>query len=732
MWALESLAMPLISYLYIPELRLTPLRSPKLRHTRTPRPHPIPLPPPRCQNLAKARGDSTCFVLNLVEIALAAHRGCRRRHRRRGRRRRGLGLRRRLRLGGGGLLGSGLLGGLLLLGGLRRGRGGRLGGEVRGHGRHGEVDLGVLGSDGLEGVADDDEAVGALRDGLLGHALVVEHLVERGAQRRLHIEDAHAPERLHDALGGRGLGLVELLLLGLLLLRLRGLGLLGIALGVGRGLHVLRLLLRRCLLLLRGLLHGDLLAEGRDAGAEGANLVAHDVALLPHGLVVPAEAQAGLAADLLLAREIVAEADDVEQAQAELVGDEVEAHEAHVRLVVLVGHVAVHVHPEHLHGLVGAAQLPLELLELLLLRPHGLLLHHRGDLELAHERLEGLRAEDHGEEGLAVHEVHVLVEAVLAGGVVLLPQLVVAEHLVGVAHLLELLVRVGVVRVLVRVQLERELVVRLLDGALGRVGLHAEHVVVLAGMHLLVLAALALALREAHLRARRGALLREDLVDVHGLDGLGLLLQVVAHVGARAVVPLLARAARRHRRRRVHGALGHLLHGHGRAHERHAHGGDEPDAEALGEAHGALLARAHHGRRHEHGRAGRHALHDVPGAAEEPVTEVPRPGLLALEEAITLVRLLDCRIGRHVHVRGGGGAVLRGGPRLRRVLHHRRRRRRGRRGALSLVTHGGPLKLQVCLELRSRWHRKERGDKNGKDGGGDNGAERRNLVRLAR
>ena len=104
------------------------------------------------------------------------------------------------------------------------------------------------------------------------------------------------------------------------------------------------------------------------------------------------------------------------------------------------------------------------------------------------------------EERAAVHEADVL-HAVLAARVVPRAQARVREHLVRLADLLEARRGLGVVGVLVGVQLERELVVRLLDLPLGRVGRHAEQLVVLAVRHGLVAAAAAAAAALAALAA---------------------------------------------------------------------------------------------------------------------------------------------------------------------------------------------------------------------------------------
>ena len=70
----------------------------------------------------------------------------------------------------------------------------------------------------------------------------------------------------------------------------------------------------------------------------------------------------------------------------------------------------------------------------------------------------------------------------LVVGGALLP---VGEHLVGLLGLLEALLRLGVVRVAVRVELHGQLAVGLLDLILGRIPVHPEHVVVVTLCHLL-------------------------------------------------------------------------------------------------------------------------------------------------------------------------------------------------------------------------------------------------------
>ena len=86
-----------------------------------------------------------------------------------------------------------------------------------------------------------------------------------------------------------------------------------------------------------------------------------------------------------------------------------------------------------------------------------------------------------GAEGVHVGRVAAAAQALLAVGVVELAPLGIGEHLVGAGGLLELLLRLRVVGVDVRVQLARELAERLLDLRVVGAPVDAERVVVVAG-----------------------------------------------------------------------------------------------------------------------------------------------------------------------------------------------------------------------------------------------------------
>eukprot|EP00968_Pinguiococcus_pyrenoidosus_P009395 scaffold733_cov267-Pinguiococcus_pyrenoidosus.AAC.18 len=271
------------------------------------------------------------------------------------------------------------------------------------------------------------------------------------------------------------------------------------------------------------------------------------MALLPDGVVVASQSQAGLATKLLVPGHLVAEADDVD------------AHLADARSEGLLRHGSIRERQGEADSLVRAAQDPLQLTELGFLGAHHLRRHHRRELELADEGLEGLRAEDHGEEGLAVHHVR-LVQVFLPFRVVLCAAPGVGEHLVGFADLLEFLIRVWVIQVLVRVKLQGELAVRLLDLGLGGIRLHPQRVVVLPLLDILLLV-LRLVI-EAQLRTIDGPLRRERLVHIDGFDLPGLFRQAVRDVGAGPLIPLLVSRLRADRSWRVDGSLDHLLHRH--------------------------------------------------------------------------------------------------------------------------------------------------------------------------
>mmetsp|Transcript_26541 Transcript_26541/g.85869 ORF Transcript_26541/g.85869 Transcript_26541/m.85869 type:complete len:300 (-) Transcript_26541:402-1301(-) len=201
-----------------------------------------------------------------------------------------------------------------------------------------------------------------------------------------------------------------------------------------------------------------------------------------------------------------------------------------------------------------AADLPLELAEGLLLGGHLVVGGVESEFELPHELLELFRAEDHVEKGRRIHEV--FVEVLLASLVVLRPRRGVRQHLVRRADLLKTLRGLGVVRVLIRMTLQRELVVGLLDLAVRRRRFHSQEVVVLRVLHFLLQGFGLRVLRRSSAAAAAQELLvffpgfgehrRRVLVeDVLGFDG-----QVVQDPLAVPFVPFLAARARLDGRRR--------------------------------------------------------------------------------------------------------------------------------------------------------------------------------------
>ena len=130
-------------------------------------------------------------------------------------------------------------------------------------------------------------------------------------------------------------------------------------------------------------------------------------------------------------------------------------------------------HLYHVDELEGEVDLPL-----LLADGHAAHIErtlHRGrarEGQPADVRLESLRAEEHREEDAGVHEIDVQRRRAVL--VVPRARLRVGEDLVGLGALLKLLGRRRVVGVLVGVQLERALVVRLLDRLCRHVRLDTE------------------------------------------------------------------------------------------------------------------------------------------------------------------------------------------------------------------------------------------------------------------
>ena len=215
------------------------------------------------------------------------------------------------------------------------------------------------------------------------------------------------------------------------------------------------------------------------------------------------------------------------------------------------------------------------------------LLHHRRELELADEVVKLFGSEEHRVERARVDKL-VVVQPVQPAQVVPRARVLIRQHLVGLAQLLELFVGLRVVEILVGVHLARLGQVRALDLRARRVGLHAEHIVEARVLHtaaaaaaLAALAALAAAARAAAAarRAARGAkglAARSELLDPLGvrlLHRLQILRQAVGDPLPALLVPLLAPGRAAHRKRRLHGAARDLRGAGDAASDGHGGGG---------------------------------------------------------------------------------------------------------------------------------------------------------------
>mmetsp|Transcript_19040 Transcript_19040/g.64820 ORF Transcript_19040/g.64820 Transcript_19040/m.64820 type:complete len:419 (-) Transcript_19040:160-1416(-) len=249
---------------------------------------------------------------------------------------------------------------------------------------------------------------------------------------------------------------------------------------------------------------------------------------------------------------------------------------------------------------------------------------HSRKRELPDEELELVVAEQRGEERAAVHE-RVVLHAPGAVLVVLRTQLVVAQHLVRLADGLELVVGIGVGLVLVRVELAREEVVRLLYLGRGRARGHAQEVVVRRVSHLPRGGAPRLP-SEALLDHLPPALARHghDVLVVLG-EPRGLGAHVLLVPRPRGVVPALARHVALHSLGRVAQPPADLVHAHARARHRQRHRAHDARGQALGGAAHAVLAGAHHWCGDQSGSPGKDALHGALHAARRPRQDVLRP-----------------------------------------------------------------------------------------------------------
>ena len=156
---------------------------------------------------------------------------------------------------------------------------------------------------------------------------------------------------------------------------------------------------------------------------------------------------------------------------------------AHLRLEVDEALLAVDIRLQLGGELGGARDLALALLVAQVLERHVRristrlgLLQHRRNLQLADEVFELFRAEQHRVHRRRVHQLRVF-ETVEALGVVLGARVLIRKHLVRLAQLLELEVRVGIVGVLIGVQPARGRAVGRFDLGSGRLGSDAEQLV---------------------------------------------------------------------------------------------------------------------------------------------------------------------------------------------------------------------------------------------------------------
>mmetsp|Transcript_16931 Transcript_16931/g.49325 ORF Transcript_16931/g.49325 Transcript_16931/m.49325 type:complete len:392 (+) Transcript_16931:1196-2371(+) len=286
---------------------------------------------------------------------------------------------------------------------------------------------------------------------------------------------------------------------------------------------------------------------------------------------------------------------------------------------------------------------------------HALLhesIHDAGDSKLPNIRLEALPTKEHGEEELGHFHLHLRIYATLgillisAVLVVVRSKLVRRKHTVGLSKGLELVVRLWVIRVAVRMTPPSLLVIPFLDFTRRGIRGHFEKIVVVHVRHAVARISPPLGRPILPLRGRRRV--PKDL--------LGFGLEAVRHKGLPPLlfrIPDLVAHVSVHRLSRVDAPTDHLASAVDHARNRQGHRRHQAHSQSRRKASHSIRLGTNDWRRHECSRSGHDPRSDVVDTGLEPVEGIPR--LVRGKDHISsrLEGILDLLLllRRHLHQR---------------------------------------------------------------------------------